>query len=481
MISVNALSFAILGIVLSSKSLAADKPSNFNAKSQKTLTSNVRGRSPASSEGSSRKWLEKFPLSQLRIRWTDSAGKTVKPPLAAKIENIWKREGRFERPYFKLTLNIPNKYLWEVTTPHIETTKMGSELSVVMDPTLGTLSFKGLTDKGVAQNYSLAIVAKSKDGIYVAHPSCSENDIEVELMQETRMEFLWASAYCQDRGDHVEVSFYKPKNKPDLKLRVTNSAQTPYSTPGWSSYKFKKDLVDKDTSALGYLTFENVDSSQSHNQISYSPKSKRRDSWGIFPGIGVTYVSYSEPRQDIALTQMSLTARVNGFIRLRPDWLRVEGDGLIDAAPFTISSGATAAARIMNGSLRVGAQLPKSLLKMKWTVMAGGYLTKMLVSNGVFGLELMSGSQIMIRANSDPKMFNKTFYVQFGFNTIADETSMFSLSNGGILLSAGYELMNWQKHPLDLIFHFSSTSYISSDLFNEMHMMSTYGGIQIGF
>jgi hypothetical protein len=417
-------------------------------------------------------WPERLGANALQFTWKNSQGAIVKSPVGMRMSWVWKKEGKFEKPYVSL----------QIQKPGLST----SESPILIEPVATNVEIFWKGAQGEDQKYFLSLQPKVDQSPFFIHPQCKQRNIEILATQAPAPTTVssWVSAFCFGERDQLKVAFYQAGEE----YRFNMEGRTPVfdtsaSSPRgrWTFFVFDQkdsDAAREKFKPLGELRVLGGEVGETIHLIQ-SIRKGRREAYGLFPAVGVTYVNYAEPGRSIQLSQMAMTARLSGFVRLRPNWLRIEGDGFVDAAPFSISDGAPAAARFMGGAARLGVSFTQWVNHHTFDILGGYSVLKMIVPNDAFGVSLLSGFQFLLRFSSDTAI-QHPYSIQAGITPLIEQDSSIQLGKRTLFVAGAYQIFSVRSLPVDLTLQIAQTHFSSVDTFNELTMTSLFSGLQFG-
>ncbi|MGZ3697542.1 MAG: hypothetical protein ACXWP5_05510 [Bdellovibrionota bacterium] len=121
------------------------------------------------------------------------------------------------------------------------------------------------------------------------------------------------------------------------------------------------------------------------------PKSEPRI-LGLTPGIGFSYIVYTDSRPGLSLTEFGLTAKLSFNHSVFKPYLDIGANTYITAVPF--GSSLAVQARFFGANARFGYILPKPSEPWHIGIYAGYYFTTMIVSPLILGFGSMQGPQL---------------------------------------------------------------------------------------
>jgi hypothetical protein len=201
--------------------------------------------------------------------------------------------------------------------------------------------------------------------------------------------------------------------------------------------------------------------------------------FGLSGNLGWTYLDYQEDINQLQLSEVSLTTKLNAHYKLIPNQLTLSGSIFANVLPVYFSSASTTqSARFFGVSGRIGYQLPIPTSGVIWSLLGGWYVWGMLVSNQAYGVKQLAGPMAMIHAKI-PTALKRPTYAYFKFAPISTQGGQISFQYRELAFGLGHQLnaphsgRDWTL-TLDL----SHTQASSIEAQNSLKLLSLSLGIQ---
>lgn len=429
------------------------------------------------------------------VMWIDARGNIFPGGKIQKMKWVWSKSSDtdpVESPALRIWLQskLPRDWRPEKISADgvtvIEPFSGDETQNMTVDVRSGKakLRFEFVDSKEKPIEMTLSIQVKSDRPYLLTRPECAKDDLRISV-RKSFSKNMFVGLNCIDRGDRYDIYFFRSKEsawsqEPGL---VQFDPEGKFTALKYSVSKPKDQVVyTQKLFSVGVLDEQKRESEYS---IFYHPKVPPKKFY-MSAGLGTTYYQYKEDVNDIELSQISLTGKVNLGYRLVPKVLDVALNAFGNVVTLTHSTSAspdlegadipTATFYGING--RLGYRLPVDLGATEFMFLTGWYLWGMKVPDDFYGIRSLSGPQLFLSmANSQVGHAGWWTYLKFAM--ISEKLQISNLSNREIAIGGGIELSASETKPFSLTLDIAQAQYSNDS--NGMKLLSITAGIQKSF
>ncbi len=206
--------------------------------------------------------------------------------------------------------------------------------------------------------------------------------------------------------------------------------------------------------------------------------------WWFDGSVGMSFLDYSQPYQNLGLTQMGLTAKIGTLFAIKPKkWdLLFSVYSTIFASPIARQPETLPTTLFLGTNIRIGYHLPRdsfSLFNWKYRIYGGWYSWSML-GQTTYGLRLLTGPQLFLFAEHEPWKNGNTSFTYMKLGLLAEGLSTLSFDNGEVAVGGGYAFPMFGRQwtaSLDI----ARASLMSADHTKLLQLLSVSTGLQMNF